>query len=478
MLVPPYRLDPNQLTLPIHPAHSNGPQVNFLSHWLLANQLVAAERQRRTAAAAAARTGGPGARAGSRSRKAVAADVAKSDAGGGQLLAPGSSSSSSSRDGGSGGADGEEQEAREGLRVVMVTSLTHRAGALQWADKQSRARWAVRRGVLGAWVTTCLQGVGHPACLAQLTSRFLLAPSNCHSPAVPAVTAMSPPLHTHTYTPPTQLRAVPELRAEQAGQRHDRRRAAAPPRQVGGVIREMCATMHVCMCPRPTSSSFHALRSTPSAGLATPTRRRRRPTNTTGTAPSPASPTPRRPSTPGTPAPTAAPPTPPCRCTRGWWPHTSPTASSPPAARDGRRAGRCSRRWRRRCAASVTWCVGGRGVAGGAGVWRAQTYGAWAVMAGLGARGRRGLLGARVRARGMGGRVYVRRACVRACTYVTGIAPEQLRLRVCVVHPWNLSCGPDKECRLGRQGDRWVPLPAKLLAPAAGAAAACRRARC
>ncbi|PNW80042.1 hypothetical protein CHLRE_08g375450v5 [Chlamydomonas reinhardtii] len=116
-------------------------QVNFLSHWLLANQLVAAERQRRTAAAAAARTGGPGARAGSRSRKAVAADVAKSDAGGGQLLAPGSSSSSSSRDGGSGGADGEEQEAREGLRVVMVTSLTHRAGALQWADKQSRASY-------------------------------------------------------------------------------------------------------------------------------------------------------------------------------------------------------------------------------------------------------------------------------------------------------------------------------------------------
>ncbi|KAG2430024.1 hypothetical protein HYH02_013852 [Chlamydomonas schloesseri] len=100
-------------------------QVNFLSHWLLANQLVAVERQRRAAAAAVARN----------SNKATAARGA-----GGQLVA-----AAAAKPGGSGNEAcpaGDGGVGEQGLRVVVVTSLTHRAGALQWADKQSRASYA------------------------------------------------------------------------------------------------------------------------------------------------------------------------------------------------------------------------------------------------------------------------------------------------------------------------------------------------
>ncbi|EFJ45954.1 hypothetical protein VOLCADRAFT_93690 [Volvox carteri f. nagariensis] len=70
-------------------------QVNFLSHWLLANQLMGVERDRRVAAAVAA------------DAPAAAAVSSAARAGGGST------------------------------RVVVVTSLTHRAGPLQWHDKQS-----------------------------------------------------------------------------------------------------------------------------------------------------------------------------------------------------------------------------------------------------------------------------------------------------------------------------------------------------
>jgi hypothetical protein len=64
-------------------------QVNFLSHWLLAHELLASQRQRRARAA----------------RK------------GHGCCAHGSSLS-------------------DGTRLVMLSSLTHHAGKLQWEDKQ------------------------------------------------------------------------------------------------------------------------------------------------------------------------------------------------------------------------------------------------------------------------------------------------------------------------------------------------------
>ncbi|KXZ56109.1 hypothetical protein GPECTOR_2g991 [Gonium pectorale] len=110
-------------------------QVNFLSHWLLANLLLGSERERRkaltaappprTAAAATSATAGAGGAA-SKPASATAAPLALSlhaFAGGAGVGAAGAAVP----------AGGEE----EATRVVMVTSLTHRAGPLQWADKQS-----------------------------------------------------------------------------------------------------------------------------------------------------------------------------------------------------------------------------------------------------------------------------------------------------------------------------------------------------
>ncbi len=65
------------------------PQVNFLSHWLLTNLLLEQEHARR-----------PKAR------------------------------------------DGAGDGTREGTRVVMVSSVVHRAGPLQWPDLNSE-RWCV-----------------------------------------------------------------------------------------------------------------------------------------------------------------------------------------------------------------------------------------------------------------------------------------------------------------------------------------------
>eukprot|EP00775_Hariotina_reticulata_P006867 gene6867-7083_t len=70
-------------------------QVNFLSHWLLAHELLAAQRQRRARAARKGRG----------------------------CCDPGSSFS-------------------DGTRLVMLSSLTHHAGKLQWEDKQSAAGYS------------------------------------------------------------------------------------------------------------------------------------------------------------------------------------------------------------------------------------------------------------------------------------------------------------------------------------------------
>ena len=65
----------------------NALQVNFLSHWLLAHELLSAQRRRRAAAAKKQHNN------------------SSSDCG-------------------------------DGTRLVMLSSLTHHAGKLQWADKQ------------------------------------------------------------------------------------------------------------------------------------------------------------------------------------------------------------------------------------------------------------------------------------------------------------------------------------------------------
>jgi WW domain-containing oxidoreductase len=118
-------------------------QVNFLSHWLLANELIAIERERRASNAAiggraAAASGAKSAEerassAGLPAAPAAADDgrsvVGEDDAGGGRGSAAQSQASMHPDRLGDGAT-----------RLVMVTSLTHRAGALQWHDKQSRHR--------------------------------------------------------------------------------------------------------------------------------------------------------------------------------------------------------------------------------------------------------------------------------------------------------------------------------------------------
>ncbi|KAG2484530.1 hypothetical protein HYH03_016668 [Edaphochlamys debaryana] len=112
-------------------------QVNFLSHWLLANQLLQIEHERRQrakaapppSAAAASKQLPLGATAGG----AGSALPLSARAGG-----PHSPSPSAGLEAEGPGQEGEEEEA---VRVVMVSSLTHRAGALQWGDKQSKNRY-------------------------------------------------------------------------------------------------------------------------------------------------------------------------------------------------------------------------------------------------------------------------------------------------------------------------------------------------
>ncbi|PNH06547.1 Short-chain dehydrogenase TIC 32, chloroplastic [Tetrabaena socialis] len=111
-------------------------QVNFLSHWLLANLLLEQERSRRDA------TRGSWARprltAANSQQPTQPANGNHQLPKGWRLSAPAGAASLTAPTAGAaglGGADAEEEQ--PGTRVVMVTSLTHRVGALQWHDKQS-----------------------------------------------------------------------------------------------------------------------------------------------------------------------------------------------------------------------------------------------------------------------------------------------------------------------------------------------------
>ncbi|MEW5310884.1 MAG: hypothetical protein WDW38_002640 [Sanguina aurantia] len=96
------------VTIDGHEAHY---QVNFLSHWLLTNNLVSEQIRRRGLANSDRKSGDPPSSA---------------------LTAPGSSSSGSSSS-----RPAEDLLPDGSCRVLFLTSLMHHAGKLQWEDKQS-----------------------------------------------------------------------------------------------------------------------------------------------------------------------------------------------------------------------------------------------------------------------------------------------------------------------------------------------------
>ncbi len=88
-------------------------QVNFLGHWLLVHELLAEQRAKRRKARKAT------------SKVHLHLQNGKHQNGKLPLAAaPGSTSS-------------QQQQQPEGVRVVVLSSLTHLAGRAQWHDKQS-----------------------------------------------------------------------------------------------------------------------------------------------------------------------------------------------------------------------------------------------------------------------------------------------------------------------------------------------------
>jgi len=96
-------------------------QVNFLGHWVMAQRLLGEQRARRAAAAAAAVASG-------KTKRALPSTSSSSSSSSSAIVAPGLNEA------GWGLADG-------GTRVVMLSSLTHRAGCLNWHDMQSAAAY-------------------------------------------------------------------------------------------------------------------------------------------------------------------------------------------------------------------------------------------------------------------------------------------------------------------------------------------------
>ncbi|KAF6253058.1 hypothetical protein COO60DRAFT_1549451 [Scenedesmus sp. NREL 46B-D3] len=98
-------------------------QVNFLSHWLLAHELLSEQRKRRAKAAK---------RHGSSSAKLISNGSSGSTA-----LTTASISGTSLKSSQHAAADAAACCGVDGTRLVMLSSLTHHAGSVQWADKQS-----------------------------------------------------------------------------------------------------------------------------------------------------------------------------------------------------------------------------------------------------------------------------------------------------------------------------------------------------
>lgn len=103
------------------------PQVNFLSHWLLAHELLSEQRKRRAKAAKknhSSSSSKPNRKSSSSSSTAL-------------TTASISGSSMQSSKAAAAAADAAACCSLEGTRLVMLSSLTHHAGSLQWGDKQS-----------------------------------------------------------------------------------------------------------------------------------------------------------------------------------------------------------------------------------------------------------------------------------------------------------------------------------------------------
>uniref|UniRef100_A0A383VX36 Uncharacterized protein n=1 Tax=Tetradesmus obliquus TaxID=3088 RepID=A0A383VX36_TETOB len=100
-------------------------QVNFLSHWLLAHELLSEQRKRRAKAAKKNHS--------SSSSK----PNRKSSSSSSTALTTASISGSSMQSSKAAAADAAACCSLEGTRLVMLSSLTHHAGSVQWGDKQS-----------------------------------------------------------------------------------------------------------------------------------------------------------------------------------------------------------------------------------------------------------------------------------------------------------------------------------------------------
>jgi WW domain-containing oxidoreductase len=99
------------------------PQVNFLSHWLLAHELLSEQRKRRAKAAK---------KHGSSSNTILNSSSSSSTA-----LTTASISGSSMKGSKRAAVDAASCCGLEGTRLVMLSSLTHHAGSVQWGDKMS-----------------------------------------------------------------------------------------------------------------------------------------------------------------------------------------------------------------------------------------------------------------------------------------------------------------------------------------------------
>jgi WW domain-containing oxidoreductase len=98
------------------------PQVNFLSHWLLAHELLSEQRKRRAKAAK---------KNGSSSNASLISSSSST------ALTPASISGSSMKGSKRAAVDAAACCGLEGTRLVMLSSLTHHAGSVQWGDKMS-----------------------------------------------------------------------------------------------------------------------------------------------------------------------------------------------------------------------------------------------------------------------------------------------------------------------------------------------------
>jgi len=119
-------------------------QTNAIGHWLLAHELLAHQRRARARGPGAGGGGAAAGAAGAGGGAGAAGAGAGGGVGGGRGLAAGAAAAAGAGHQAGGAAAGGSglcvAPPGRGTRVVVVSSLTHVAGAVQWADKQSLRR--------------------------------------------------------------------------------------------------------------------------------------------------------------------------------------------------------------------------------------------------------------------------------------------------------------------------------------------------